>query len=244
MPQPGADASFARRRKALLAGGVVLGTGVAATLAAWSDDTWVSASFNTKSPVIESSVDRQTWQANTPSAPGTVTFDPAISLAPGQIKYVPVYLRTSSSTDQAATLAVSEARQSADPASDGGLWSAVTYGARAIQTTTLNPPACDESLFTYQVTDILNILGPLVPNPLINSSARLFGKQGTISENQDSRVPLSTAAPSATFTLSANSGNTYLVCYRFELPSSAATVTPSLNGKSIYPYWTFTGEFS
>ena len=35
-------------RKALLAGGAVLGIGASVTLAAWSDDSWVSGVFNTK----------------------------------------------------------------------------------------------------------------------------------------------------------------------------------------------------
>ncbi|MFN3340157.1 MAG: SipW-dependent-type signal peptide-containing protein, partial [Dietzia sp.] len=37
----------ARKRKALLAGGVVLGLGAAVTLAAWSDDVFANGIFNT-----------------------------------------------------------------------------------------------------------------------------------------------------------------------------------------------------
>src|SRR5699024_2795864 len=46
----------ARKRKAILAGGVVLGLGAAVTLAAWSDDVFANGIFNTGSFELEGNV--------------------------------------------------------------------------------------------------------------------------------------------------------------------------------------------
>ncbi|GAA3511755.1 SipW-dependent-type signal peptide-containing protein [Dietzia aurantiaca] len=50
-----------RKRKAILAGGVVLGLGAAVTLAAWSDDVFADGFFNTGTFELEGSADGVAW---------------------------------------------------------------------------------------------------------------------------------------------------------------------------------------
>lgn len=95
-----------RRRKALLAGGAVLGLGAAATLAAWSDDVWVSGSFSAGKFNVQGAVDTAgaSWnEYDTSVTAGTLGFtvNPT-AMSPGQSVYAPLSLRvdpTASSYD-------------------------------------------------------------------------------------------------------------------------------------------------
>lgn len=235
-----------RKRKALLAGGVVLGLGAAATIAAWSDDVWVSATFNASSIQIESSlqpdsgysqhgaIDALTLQGST--TPGdSASFSTPIALKPGETAYVPVYLRTAESTDSSATVTVSAA-QMLDTVEGSGvttnvpLWDFyVTYGARAVPISDIfDPPSCDEGRFTQ-------LLGL--------GSTPLFGVDQLL-PLPDERVPMTDAGTTNSFTLGANASSTYMVCFRFHLDSAVTTESPASNGTSIYPYWVFTGAES
>lgn len=85
-----------RKRKALLAGGVVLGLGATMTLAAWSDDVWVSGSFNAGTFNVQGAVDSAgtNWQEYNSSAGGGLTFTVApTAMTPGQSVYAPLNLR-------------------------------------------------------------------------------------------------------------------------------------------------------
>lgn len=85
-----------RRRKALLAGGIVLGLGAAMTLAAWSDDVFVNGSFAAGQFGIEGAVDNAgtAWQQYDSSPGGGLAFtlNPQ-TMAPGDAVYAPLNLR-------------------------------------------------------------------------------------------------------------------------------------------------------
>lgn len=128
-------------RKALLAGGAVLGIGASATIAAWSDDTWASMVFGSakvssggiltiQSAITPDSFDSPDAGKATESdvsnarvlqrtaALDTTEFSATVTLVPGQTTYLPVYLRTSEDTESDAIVTVSQARNGAT-ATDG-----------------------------------------------------------------------------------------------------------------------------
>lgn len=84
-----------RKRKALLAGGLVLGLGAAATLAAFSDDVFGSGSFNTGDFNIEGSADGTTYAEHaTAGDAADLTFElDALQMSPGQTVYAPFDIR-------------------------------------------------------------------------------------------------------------------------------------------------------
>lgn len=99
-------ATFASRRsRALLAGGVVLGIGATATLAAYSDSEWASGTFSA-SPVInltlEGSPDGTTWSRDVTM----ITTLDATKMVVGQTYYSPLYLRTTGTTNVDANVKV------------------------------------------------------------------------------------------------------------------------------------------
>lgn len=84
-----------RKRKALLAGGVVLGLGAVATLAAFSDDVFGTGQFNTGDFNIEGSADGDAWdEYETVNGAADLTFQlNALQMAPGQTVYAPFDIR-------------------------------------------------------------------------------------------------------------------------------------------------------
>lgn len=89
-----------RKRKALLAGGVVLGLGAAATLAAWSDDVFADGVFNTGTFNIESSANGTVWDEHeTEGSAAPLSFElTATQMAPDQTVYAPFSIRTDDDT--------------------------------------------------------------------------------------------------------------------------------------------------
>lgn len=88
--------SRGRKRKALLAGGVVLGLGATMTLAAWTDDVWVNGSFKAGTFNVQGAVNSAgtDWLEYNSSAGGGLIFavTPA-AMTPGQSVYAPLNLR-------------------------------------------------------------------------------------------------------------------------------------------------------
>lgn len=84
-----------RKRKALLAGGLVLGLGAAATLAAFSDDVFGSGSFNTGDFNIQGSADGTGYaEHSTAGDAADLTFAlNALQMSPGQTVYAPFSIR-------------------------------------------------------------------------------------------------------------------------------------------------------
>ena len=108
----------ARKRKAILAGGVVLGLGAAVTLAAWSDDVFANGTFNTGGFELQGSVNGtvfQDYDDDDPDGEGPGTADGPVSLsfnleatemAPSQTVYAPFAIATSSATDLDGTFSI------------------------------------------------------------------------------------------------------------------------------------------
>lgn len=96
-----------RATKALLACGAVLGLGTAATLAAWSDDVWVTSSFVASQFNVQGSVDGSTWEDYNQTS-GVLQFTTPLenALIPGATVYAPLSLRVApgSTHDAAITL--------------------------------------------------------------------------------------------------------------------------------------------
>lgn len=86
-----------RKRKALLAGGTVLGLGAAVTLAAWTDDVWVSGAFsagtfNVQGAVDPSGIAWQDYDSEGGAGPLAFTVNPT-PMTPGDSVYAPLNLR-------------------------------------------------------------------------------------------------------------------------------------------------------
>lgn len=93
--------SRGRKVKALLAGGLVLGIGSAATMAAWTDNEASTASFGSGTFAIQTSVDGQNWDSG-----AQMKFN-ASNMYPGSIVYAPVFVRTTASTSYDAEITAS-----------------------------------------------------------------------------------------------------------------------------------------
>ncbi|MGX1859130.1 SipW-dependent-type signal peptide-containing protein [Dietzia sp. NPDC055340] len=89
-----------RQRKALLSGGLVLGLGAAATLAAWSDNVVATGAFSAGSFGIELDVGSGWTNGH---GVNEMTFD-ATDMYPGAVVYAPVLVRTTSHSDLGAEL--------------------------------------------------------------------------------------------------------------------------------------------
>lgn len=88
-------AQTARRRRrqfqALAAGGLVLGVGASATLAAWTNQTAATGQFNAGAFAIEANIDGS-WKG-----PNEMTFD-AAAMHPSETRTAAVYVRTTPAT--------------------------------------------------------------------------------------------------------------------------------------------------
>lgn len=105
-----------RRARALLAGGVVLGLGTTATLAAYTDSEWATGSFSADAIfpdelALEGSPDGTVWSENVTMK---TTLD-GTKMAVGQTYYSPLYLRTTDITNVAANVKVGVPALSTNP---------------------------------------------------------------------------------------------------------------------------------
>lgn len=102
------SAITSRRSRAVLAGGVVLGLGATATLAAYSDSEWASGTF-TAPAVAASDVLNLEGSRDGSSYGPDVTFQSTLDMtkmAPTTTYYAPLYLRTTSDTTVDADVSV------------------------------------------------------------------------------------------------------------------------------------------
>lgn len=114
----------ARKRKAILAGGVVLGLGAAVTLAAWSDDVFANGIFNTGTFELEGNVTTTNltapfaattgWDVYDSAPGGALRFDQALTggttveLQPNDEVFAPITLRLSPATTIDGTFVLNE----------------------------------------------------------------------------------------------------------------------------------------
>lgn len=127
-----------RRRKiqALAAGGLVLGVGASATVAAWTDEEFASGTFQAGQFNIEANVDG-TWQGS-----NTMQFD-ASNMFPGATAYAPVFVSTTPDTTVAGVVTV------AASGGEGALAQHLQYRAVATELPSRGTSfTCDASNFT------------------------------------------------------------------------------------------------
>ena len=131
-----------RRIRALLAGGLVLGVGAAATLAAWNDSEFGSGTFTASRFGIVGSVNGGAFaEHNTAAAPASLAFQlpaTAAAMTPGDTVYVLFSVKTIASSTTGTLQLV------ADPLNNAGLGQYLTYGVRTVASTT----TCDSTTFT------------------------------------------------------------------------------------------------
>jgi predicted ribosomally synthesized peptide with SipW-like signal peptide len=225
---------MSRRTKtmAFLSGGLVLGLGVTATLAAWTDSEWVfGGNGDGTGPGLGTSTFEVEQNVASPYAlagftqsetnPGQdLTFSPgALALTPGTTVYAPVALRTIAGS-VAGTLAL----QDSEPAVGAALAASDAGGALlgalelrvAVSSTVAGAaagPVCDATAFTAATTIATG--------------------------------PLATAQPTATQPVAAAGGTVQHYCFEITLPQAptlpANTTVDALQGRSVTPAWEFIG---
>ncbi|AVZ40437.1 hypothetical protein CT688_14150 [Dietzia sp. JS16-p6b] len=132
-----------RKRKAILAGGVVLGLGAAATLAAWSDDVFSFGEFGTGSFELQGNVygDAAAGYENYDEANGgALSFVIApMNMAPGDTVYAPISIATALTTSTSADVTLAGATSTGDQT----LFNALRYEVRTIAA----GGVCDATVF-------------------------------------------------------------------------------------------------
>ncbi|WP_127482877.1 SipW-dependent-type signal peptide-containing protein [Microbacterium oxydans] len=123
-----------RRLRAVLAGGVVLGIGVAATLAAWNDSEYGSASFTAGKFDIVGAVDGATFSNHaTAGTAATLNFQLVpTAMAPGNSTYALFSVKTANPSVAGTVQLI------AGTPTGTGLAAHLTYGVRTIAGTTCN----------------------------------------------------------------------------------------------------------
>lgn len=109
---PAAPSSRARKIRAVLAGGLVLGIGAAVTLAAWNDSENATGTFAAGQFNLEGSTDGGgTWGEHpdvASAAPLAFTLNPE-NLAPDDVVYAPFAVRLDATTTNDATVTLAAA---------------------------------------------------------------------------------------------------------------------------------------
>ncbi|PJJ55632.1 SipW-dependent-type signal peptide-containing protein [Compostimonas suwonensis] len=227
----GGEKAGRKKAFAIMAGGLVLGLGVTATLAAWTDTEWIfggnaagdgpgvgTSTFeveqNTSSPYVATAFDQ--FEAN----PGdTMIFGvDALALSPGDAVYAPVALRTiadslGGSVELQAAVEADESdftTPSVDP--DGLLWGA------------------------------LDLRVSVAEDAVLPCTADAFAPGATIIADG----PLATADGSIAQELDAESGNVQHYCFELTLPEAPTLPVgfdlDDLQGLSIAPAWEFAAD--
>ena len=121
-----------RRIRAILAGGLVLGVGSAATLAAWNDSEYGSATFTAGRFDIVGALDGVTFAQHASSPGGTLAFSAPIgAMMPGNTTYALFSVKTASGSG-AGSLRVTAGTPT------GSLAAALSYGVRTVTGTMCN----------------------------------------------------------------------------------------------------------
>lgn len=225
--QRGSRSSRRNKTMAVLAGGAIVGIGVSATLAAWTDSEWIfggngagtgpgiGTSLFEVEQNVSSPFDASAFVQNETNPGESATFGvDALSLAPGDTVYAPVALRTvdgSVGGDLALQAAVPAVGIAANDAGDL-LWNALDL---RVATSASAFAACNASAFAAGSTIVVD-------------------------------GALSAAAGTAGQTLLADSGSTQFYCFEISLPSAptlpAGAEIDDLQGRSVAPAWEFASE--
>ena len=221
---------MSRRTKtmAFLSGGLVLGLGVTATLAAWTDSEWVFGGGNGSGPGLGTSTFEVEQNVVAPFAgtgftqsetnPGQdLTFSPgALALIPGNTVYAPVALRTVAGS-VAGTLLLQDSEPAAGTANAAVDANNLLLNALTLRVATSATSAtCDATTFATAANVIAT-------------------------------GPLATAEPTAAQvqSLAANSTSVQYYCFEITLPAvptlPTGTTVDALQGRAVTPAWEFVG---
>ncbi|MFC3687977.1 SipW-dependent-type signal peptide-containing protein [Aquipuribacter hungaricus] len=203
------------RARALLAAGVVVGVGSAATLASWTDTEWVWGGNSSGDAVAASifEVQQNLWDGaggaaafvdrETAESGGELDFSLAAgALSPGVTVFAPMQLRTVPGSDAATLTLGPAALRTGDPA----FFSALTYGVR----TGVAKGDCTAGGFA-------------TGTPLVAQGTTLTTGSGTTS------LTLGAGGPGTP-------GPAVDVCFAVTLPAGAPD---ALQGKGASPLWSF-----
>lgn len=148
------------RLRALLAGGLVLGVGSAATLAAWNDSEHASGTLTTSTFGIEGSVNGGSFAEHATAATAAqMQFDPDLpGLSPGESGFLQFSVRTTADSTAGGTVSLQTPRIS--PAASV-LTAVITYGVRIMPA----GAGCDDALFSNDAAPVI------VPNGTALSAA-------------------------------------------------------------------------
>lgn len=128
-----------RRIRAILAGGLVLGVGAAATLAAWNDSEYSTATFTAGTFDIVGATDGTTFSGHaTPATAAALNFQlPPTAMAPGNTSYALFSVKTANPSVAGNLLL------SAGTPGGTGLAAHLTYGVRTVATA-----VCDATTYS------------------------------------------------------------------------------------------------
>jgi predicted ribosomally synthesized peptide with SipW-like signal peptide len=201
-----------RRARAVLAGALVLGVGGIATLAAWTDDEWATATVTSGRFGIVGSISGGAFADHAASPGGALTFTPALSAVyPGSpAGFTTVQIRTATTASGGFDSVPGVVRMQTGTSATGALASALVYAVRVVP----SGSSCNEALFS-------------------NASAPVVVANAT---PLSSDVPTTPDAPQ---TLQAAGGNTVTFCIRIALPTSAPDNTQNLTTSVT---WRFAGS--
>lgn len=134
-----------RKIAALLAGGLVLGIGAAATMAAWTHSQYASATFTSGIFKLESRTNGTAWHDNPESTPAQLAVDVS-SLTPGDSGIAYLDIRTTPLSTLGGNTVLQAATKSAD--SNAGLVDALQIRAKALPSgTTCNAASISDAVF-------------------------------------------------------------------------------------------------
>lgn len=223
---PESRASTTRQKIfAIVAAGLVLGVGGTVTLAAWVDTEWVYGGVGGDTPGVGTSTfiveqnptspfDVGGW-IEEPENPGSsLTFSGGpLSLAPGDVTFAPVALRTTADS-VAGTVDLQSAVAAAGVAVDdpaGALWDALELRVGVVD------------------------LAPAAPAPACDTAAMGDATYTIIADD----TGLDTAITVTGQSVQAASGNIQHYCFEITLPDGSPSI---LMGRTVAPAWEFISE--
>lgn len=156
------------RLRALLAGGLVLGIGSAATLAAWNDTEYASGTLTTSTFGIEGSANGGPFAEHaTSDTAAEMEFDPDLpELSPGTSGFLRFSVRTTADSTVGGT--VSLQTPSISPAASE-LTAVLTYGVRIAP----DGASCDAALFSNSSAPVIVPNGTALSTPVGENARNL-----------------------------------------------------------------------
>jgi hypothetical protein len=201
-----------RQRRALAAGGIVLGVGAVLVAASWTDRVLGNSDFGSSKFGIESSTDGGfAWSSHPIGAPNSLVFTSiATGLVPGSVVYAPVQLRVEAGSEP-ASVALQGASFSGTGV--GNLSTELRY--RVVR----NAPTCDAAAFASSPTFVVGAGGAAALNTPAPSSFPLVA--GAVPTDAGPAVPL---------------------CFEISLPATNDNWSnAALPNKTLVANWPFIG---